>query len=94
MHNVNTDILLSIIGTLLLILLSLLGWALKTLHNDLKELARAQDKENNDIRENIEAINSLTLRHDTTLYGAHGNNGLMGDVKHLKEQLERRRNPR
>lgn len=86
-----SEILLSIIGTLLLILLSALAWALRTLHADLKELGKTLEKAAADLRQELEGVGRMANKHETTLYGSHGNNGLTRDLRDLKDQMGRRR---
>jgi len=85
------EILLSIIGTLLLILLSALAWALRTLHSDLRALAEKLEAVAQELRKELTDVSDMAITHDATLYGPKGNNGLSLDVRNLKELMARRR---
>lgn len=85
------EILLSVIGTLLMILLSALAWALRTLHSDLKELAKLLAETTKDIRKELDDVASSVDKHDVTLYGVNRNNGLSLDVRNLKELINKPR---
>ena len=81
------EILLSVIGTLLMILLSALAWALRTLHSDMKDLTKHSLELARELKRELDDVSSKVDSHDATLYGAKGNNGISLDVRNLKEQV-------